>query len=193
MYLMPPSSSNRFSISNRCREYFEVKEKGYVLKECCEKVRKGISGNSSFQSLLASLPFSETEILAILPAVGAVVDPTSSLLRVFEPSDASLMIQMLFSAIIEQKVPLDALPCSMLREFLQSFSALSPVSKLSHVDIRSLFELVLHILSKGDVPHSSLDDSDTISLDPGRVAKISALLLIRQHKVREEDFELDSF
>ena len=137
--MVPPSSSTRFSISNRCREYFEVKPKGHILKEVCDKVRTTNTDHPTIESLLSALLLSEKEIHTTLPAVGAVVNPSNGAIRLFERSDIIIMIQMLFSTIIEKKLALESVPQSAIREFLQS-STNSRVLSISNLnDIQSLF------------------------------------------------------
>jgi hypothetical protein len=164
VYLVPPSSSTEFYLSDQSREYFEVKPRTKNVKELIERLQKTLQTDNHLSSaeLLSEFILSEKETLELLPALGGFLDSENKIVTF-----PKLMIRegfrQLFDAIIQNCLSLKNLRKA---DLLSSFTG-----------ERNCFDFLLKCLSvQEDGNHESF------SFDPTRVARVGALLVLFAHK-----------
>ncbi len=186
---MPPSSQPTYSVFSRSREYFEVKSKSLTVKQATDLLLPATQKTMnplSLDALLDEVPLSKAQILQLLPAIGAVVEGEEprQMVRTFEKEDVIAMVQLLFSEIIKNNWSIEAIPLDRCYQCLASAGFSLTLSRTLEglSDDRAVMLLGSLVLQMcRSVSHIG---EGSISLDPRKVAKIGAAVLMKKHKVR---------
>lgn len=189
VYLLPPSSQPTYSVFSRSREYFEVKSKSLTVKQATDLLLPATQKTMnplSLDALLDEVPLSKAQILQLLPAIGAVVEGEEprQMVRTFEKEDVIAMVQLLFSEIIKNNWSIEAIPLDRCYQCLASAGFSLTLSRTLEglSDDRAVMLLGSLVLQMcRSVSHIG---EGSISLDPRKVAKIGAAVLMKKHKVR---------
>lgn len=165
-----------------------MKSKSLTVKQATNLLLPAIQKTTnplSLDALLDEVPLSKAQVLQLLPAIGAVVEGEEPrTVRAFEKEDVIAMVQLLFSEIIKNNWSIEAIPLDRCYQCLASagFSLALSKSLEGLSDDRAVMLLGSLVLQMcRSVSHIG---EGSISLDPRKVAKIGAAVLMKKHKVR---------
>lgn len=166
-----------------------MKSKSLTVKQATNLLLPAIQKTTnplSLDALLDEVPLSKAQVLQLLPAIGAVVEGEEprQTVRAFEKEDVIAMVQLLFSEIIKNNWSIEAIPLDRCYQCLASsgFSLALSKSLEGLSDDRAVMLLGSLVLQMcRSVSHIG---EGSISLDPRKVAKIGAAVLMKKHKVR---------